>query len=94
MTRKRDIESDKFQTFRLLQLLSRGINDDSYGSPNWLGHTHGSAKLDKALLNGATMNELLAIRGAINQHFDHLRIEHGLDIDKDGDIYRINVTKS
>jgi len=61
---------------------------------NWLGHTHGSSRLDKALVKGATMKELKKIRGAIQQHFDHLRIEHGLDINKDGDVYRIVVSKN
>jgi len=40
------------------------------------------------------MKELKKIRGAIQQHFDHLRIEHGLDINKDGDVYRIVVSKN
>jgi biotin operon repressor len=40
------------------------------------------------------MKELKRIRGAIQQHFDHLRIEHGLDVRKDVDVYRITITKN
>jgi hypothetical protein len=95
MTRKRNIESDKFETIRVLQLVGLGATNDAGEPPNWLGHTLGSAKLDRALINGATMKELKAIRGAINEHFLHLREDHGLEIHKDiDDVYRIVVPKS
>lgn len=94
MTRKRNIESDKLETVRVLKLLGLSANNDADEPPNWLGHILGSAKLDRALLNGATMTELKAIRGAIHEHFLHLREEHGLDIHKDGDVYRIVVPKN
>jgi len=95
MTRKRNIDSDKLETLRVLHLVGRGDNDDVSDPPNWLGHTLGSAKLDRALINGATMKELKAIRGAIDEHFLHLREEHGLEINKDiDDVYRIIVPKS
>ena len=94
MTKKRHIDSDKRATARVMQLAASGQKGELDVSPNWLGHTRGSARLDKALIKGATMKELLAIRGAINSHFDHLRIEHGLDIHKDGDVYRIAVSKN
>jgi hypothetical protein len=94
MTRKRHIDSDKRATTRVMQLAASGQKGELDVTPNWLGHTRGSARLDKALIKGATMKELKTIRGAIQQHFDHLRIEHGLDIHKDGDTYRIAVTKN
>ena len=95
MTTKRNIHSDKLETIRVLQLVGLGTNTDADEPPNWLGHTLGSAKLDRALINGATMKELKAIRGAINEHFLHLREEHGLEIHKDvDDVYRIIVSKS
>jgi hypothetical protein len=94
MTTNRIIDSDQHETARVLQLVGRGNNGDIDAPPNWLGHTLGSAKLDRALLNGATMKELEAIRGAIQNHFDHLRIEHGLEIVSDGDVYRIAVPKN
>lgn len=95
MTTKRNIHSDKLETVRILQLVGLAANNDADEPPNWLGHTLGSAQLDRALLNGATMKELKAIRGAINEHFLHLRKEHGLEIHKDvDDVYRIIVPKS
>ena len=94
MTKNRHIDSDKRATARVMQLAASGQKSELDVTPNWLGHTRGSARLDKALVNGSTMMELKAIRGAIYEHFDHLRIEHGLDIHKDGDVYRIAVTKS
>jgi hypothetical protein len=95
MTVNRNIDSDQHETARVLQLVGRGNNGDTYAPPNWLGHTLGSAKLDRALINGATMKELKAIRGAIEEHFLHLREEHGLEIHKDiDDVYRIVVPKN
>lgn len=93
MTTNRNIDADKLETVRVLQLVGRGTTDDANDPPNWLGHTQGSAKLDRALINGATMTELEAIRGAIDEHFLHLRKEHGLEIAKDGDVYRMVVPK-
>lgn len=94
MTRKRHIDSDKRATAGVMQLAASEQKGELDVTPNWLGHTRGSARLDKALVKGATMNELNAIRGAITQHFDHLRIEHGLEIHKNGDVYRIAISKS
>lgn len=94
MTKKRHIDSDKRATARVMHLAANGQMGELDVTPNWLGHTRGSARLDKALINGATMMELKKIRGAIYEHFDHLRIEHGLDIHKDGDFYRIAVSKN
>jgi hypothetical protein len=60
------------------------------GKMNWLGHrkSDATAKLDEMLLMGATIDELKAIRGAIDDHIYHLRREHGLEILDDGEIYR------
>ena len=80
MTTKRQIDSDRRATTRIMQLVAAGQKGELNVTPNWLGHTRGSARLDKALIKGATMKELKAIRGAIQQHFDHFRIEYGLDI--------------
>ena len=93
MTKKRQVDSDKPATVRVMHLAASGQNGELDVTPNWLGHTRGSARLDKALIQGATMKELRAIRGAINEHFVHLRIEHGLEIHKNGDVYLIAVPK-
>ncbi len=94
MTKKRHIDSDKLATARILQLVSSGQMGELDVTPNWLGHTRGSARLDKALIKGATMEELLAIRDAIDEHLLHLRIEHGLTIKRNGDVYLIDVPKN
>lgn len=93
MTKKRQVDSDKRATVRVMHLAASGQKGELDVTPNWLGHTRGSARLDKALIQGATMKELRAIRGAINEHFVHLRIEHGLEIHKNGDVYLIAVPK-
>jgi hypothetical protein len=94
MTKKRHIDSDQRATTRIIKLVASGQKGELDATPNWLGHTRGSNKLDRALINGATMKELRAIRGAINEHFVHLRVEHGLEIVSDGDVYRIVVPKT
>lgn len=93
MTTKRHIDSDRRATNRIIKLVAAGQKGELDATPNWLGHTRGSNRLDKALINGSTMKQLKAIRGAINAHFAHLRIEHGLEIAHDGDIYRIAAPK-
>ena len=94
MTTKRNIDSDQRATTRILKLVAAGQKGELDMTPNWLGHTRGSNKLDKALLLGATMVELKAIRGAIHEHFNHLRDEHGLEVVRNGDVYRIAVPKN
>ena len=93
MTRKRNIDSDRRATNRIMELVRHGQKGELDVTPNWLGHTRGSNRLDKALLMGATMAELKAIRGAIHEHFNHLREEHGLEVVCNGDVYRITVPK-
>ncbi len=91
MTTKRQIDSDRRATTRIMQLVAAGQKGELNVTPNWLGHTRGSNRLDKALLLGATMAELKAIRGAIHEHFQHLREEHGLEVVCNGDVYRITL---
>ena len=91
MTVNRNIESDRRATSRIMELVRHGQKGELDVTPNWLGHTRGSNILDKALLLGATMAELKAIRGAIHEHFKHLREEHGLEVVCNGDVYRITV---
>jgi hypothetical protein len=94
MTVNRNIDSDRRATSRIMELVRHGHKGELDVTPNWLGHTRGANKLDKALINGATMKQLEAIRGSIQNHIDHLRIEHGLIIVQDGDVYRITVPKN
>ena len=59
------------------------------GRTNWLGHAvgKGTAVLDVMLLDGATMEEMQAQRGAIAEHLTHLQVEHGLPIIQQGKKY-------
>ena len=86
MSINRDIPNDISNTNQ--QLIKR---IHTSGKMNWLGHrkTDATAKLDEMLLMGATIDELKAIRGAIDEHIYHLRREYGLTIMTDGGIYRI-----
>ena len=57
----------------------------------WLNHFHdsGTGKIDIALINGAKLDELEAHRGAVDQHLYHLRNEHGLIINENNGIYKL-----
>lgn len=82
MSRKRHHATDCRQTERVLRGEQPVVEDND--KVNWLGHQvgAGSAKLDKALITGATMAQLLKIRGAAYKHICHLRTEHGLQIEE------------
>ena len=71
-----------------------GAKKESAGT-NEFGHklNSGTAALDAALIAGATMEELKAIRGAISSHFAHLTKEHGVFIDKKDGKYIIVTEK-
>ncbi|MEY4340518.1 MAG: hypothetical protein RL541_22 [Pseudomonadota bacterium] len=94
MTKQRNIDSDRYATSRIIELVRHGQRDELDASPNWLGHTRRANKLDKALINGATMKQLEDIRDAINEHLLHLRVEHGLIITQNDGVYRITVPKN
>ena len=91
MTKKRNFQSDQLATNRVLTLTNSGQLEILDQIPNWLGHSAGSARLDKLLVLGATFTELENIRGAIKEHFRHLRDEHGLKITQFGSKYRISL---
>jgi biotin operon repressor len=89
MTANRNKESDRLATARVLRLAEPARTTELNRIPNWLDHRAKTTQLDKALVNGATMTELKAIRGAVRHHLEHLRKEHGLNIAEDGDVRRI-----
>jgi hypothetical protein len=80
---KRNVNEDRAATRRVLTGQPRTTD----GKVNWLGHrvnkkTH---SLDEMLIAGATKSELEAVRGAIDEHLYHLRVEHGLSVaEEDG----------
>jgi hypothetical protein len=63
------------------------------GIKNWLGHSiqSGAAKVDEALLRGATADQLTAIRKSFDDHITHLRLEHGLLVKKLDDRYYFSI---
>lgn len=85
MSKKRDKESDIAATRKKI----RDSNRPKYlGGKNWLDHGPRGGKnavIDDLLLEGATMVRLLKERNtevSIRDHFQHLRIEHGLRVSK------------
>ncbi|MEW6615043.1 MAG: HNH endonuclease signature motif containing protein [Thermodesulfobacteriota bacterium] len=88
MTSKRNKDQDREETQKLI--LNPNRSEYSGGS-NWLGHGKNDgecAVIDYRLLDGATMNELKNLRGAIYEHLSHLKREHGLPYEKVVDKYR------
>lgn len=87
MSFNRDISADQAETLRVLSGAAPVIRSNGM---NWLGHRGGAgnAQIDSMLLRGATKREMLDARGAVDQHLNHLRIEHGLVVEEIGDIFR------
>ena len=86
MTSRRDVRADQEATARLISDPSArtGAADTE---PNWLGHKQGSAGIDRDLLDGATMAQLLSHReteDAVERHIYHLRKDHGLHVERGG----------
>jgi hypothetical protein len=90
MTFARNKDTDRNTTTRVLADIAGGV-DAPKDMPNWLGHKKAAAKLDRDLLYGATMPRLRKHRGAVKEHFRHLKIEHGLSVVVQNDVYRILV---
>lgn len=90
MSLNRDKNADRAATRQLIQSKSRVVGD---GSRNWLGHRldSGAAKIDQLLLVGTSMDQLARCRGAVHEHLEHLRVEHGLDVLGTGGIYRFRL---
>lgn len=92
MSINRNSRIDREETIKLILTPNRR---EYTGGENWLGHgkrSGGAANVDYMLLDGATMTELLNQRGAIYDHFSHLKNEHGLSIKNTGEIYKIDRT--
>jgi hypothetical protein len=89
VTKNRNHDTDRLATARVLGLAGEAQALALDTRPNWLGHRAKTADLDKAMVLGATMDELSEIRGAIRNHLDHLRLEHGLTISEVGNVLRI-----
>jgi hypothetical protein len=88
MTFSRNIDSDRSATSAILAEVANGVEPPKK-MPNWLGHKKAAAQLDRLLLYGATMQHLRKHRGAVKEHFRHLRIEHGINVVVQNDVYRM-----
>lgn len=88
MTIDRNLSLDRQATREVLE--GRRLTDD--GVTNWLGHRVGSgaAQIDRMLIHGASMQELSAARGAIEEHLRHLREDHGLRVIEANGIWKFD----
>jgi hypothetical protein len=88
MTFNRNIANDQQSTATMIAGAAAGAVPQAT-LPNWLSHRGGNGSIDFALLHGATMEHMQTYRGAVKQHRDHLRIEHGLTVVEVNDVYRL-----
>lgn len=94
MTANRNIEADRDKTLQVLKLVNQGELDVLSGiDDSWLDHSGDAGQLDRLLAFGATMDKLSATRGAVDDHFYHLRIKHGLMVIEKNGVYRVTVPK-
>ena len=89
MTKNRNHNTDRLATAKVLRLTGQVQALKLDARPNWLGHRALTGDLDKALVLGATMAELKAIRETVSNHLSHLRLEHGLTIVEENGVFRI-----
>ncbi|WP_243313877.1 endonuclease NucS domain-containing protein [Fundidesulfovibrio agrisoli] len=89
MTVGRNKAQDVFNTN---ELLAGRFYYDRIGAVSWLGHSNKAKLLDEMLLDGSSKEEMGKIRGAVNRHIDHLKVEHGLSVCKVNGIFKICVS--
>ncbi len=60
---------------------------------SWLDHTEGAADIDYDLLQGATLEQMMKSTGrsksSVKNHFQHLKIEHGITISENNGVYMV-----
>ena len=91
MSRNRNKYQDRKATVECIKGLRSSLKRGRKTSAeNWLGHKRESkaSKLDEMLLLGASLAELEKVRGGISSHLHHLRVEHGLVVERSGAFYR------
>lgn len=86
MSINRDKARDQSATREVL----RGTRSLTEGEKNWLGHTKGAAQIDEMLIEGATKDQMLVARDAVENHLKHLRTEHGLPLVEAGGVWMFN----
>ena len=90
MTKKRDINIDRRRTAELLLDVANGEMEGAIAK-NWLGHTGGAEEVDFLLLCGTTLERMEKSRGAVREHLNHLRDEHGLTVTEVTGVFRLAV---
>lgn len=89
MTFKRDIKADRKETNREILKNKKTV----FTGESWLGHTKDCGIIDHELLKGATREELAKRSGrelsGVDGHISHLKSEHGLQISKKGNVYKL-----
>lgn len=89
-------ESHGIRHPRHRELLAR-LRGERQSDTNWLGHRKdsGAARLDELLKRGATMDELIQVRGGIHEHIRDLREKWGIQCEeKDGKWRMVGTDKS
>ena len=86
---KQQKQRDRERTVEMI--LNPALRQGAKERPNWLGHPahrngkDGHARIDAALLDGATMAELRGYREAVERHFYQLEKDHNLPVIEIGD---------
>jgi hypothetical protein len=91
MSRNRNKYQDRRATVECIKGLRSSLKRGrKSAAENWLGHKreNRASKLDEMLLLGASLAELEKVRGGISSHLHHLRVDHGLVVERSGDFYR------
>ena len=85
---------DKKYDIKLTREMSKKKHQVTPSDQSWLEHKGKGAIIDYELLNGASLEQLVLRSGrkssAVNAHIYHLKNEHGLNIEKNGGIFKIN----
>lgn len=92
MGKNRNMQQDREHTVALLQQIAAG-NAAPIGIPTWLDHGGDqNAIVDHALLVGSNLENLDGVtKSRAQDHVYHLEMEHGLEIERPGGIYRFTM---
>jgi len=86
----RNKDADRLATSELLVQVSSGLSEPPM-SKSWLGHSKGTGQLYFLLLRGSNMASMLLHRGAVRNHFDHLRDVHGIGVTEYNGTFKLTV---
>jgi hypothetical protein len=92
MSFNRNKDEDRYNTRQMVNK-----EPDNFSKNNWLGHSNSKAagKIDFMLLKGENFDKLLTSGrkpNAVRSHLNHLKTDHGLEIEKNADgIYIFSV---